>query len=822
MSIYNNKIEIAQAYCDKGLRVFPVHTLENGQCSCGKSDCDNVAKHPLTVNGFKAATTNKNKMLEYFSDKYERANVAIATGKESGVFVVDVDSIRSLTELEKKHGAFPQTWETKTGNGRHLFYRFPQTGTVKNSTKKIDKEIDIRGEGGYVILPPSMHKDGKRYEWIRNPDKRLADAPAWLLALVVDDQREAKAANKTFTVEAGANERQRAISYLAKCPPAISGSGGSNDTFAIVCRLIELFPSLSDDDLLDVLGEWNERCEPPWSVKELTHKVTSARAKVADAEFAQTTHADEPSEDEEDEEDDDWDVEIVYPESEDEEADDWPVLHKDAYHGLAGDIVKRIEPETEADPVALLVTLLNAFGCLVGRSPYVAIDGSKHHANTFACIVGQSSRSRKGTSLGHILNVLSDSDVERINGLSTGEGIVNRLRDAEDGITDKRLWVVESEFCQPLKTMKRSENTLSPVIRNLWDRGEVSILTRANPLKANGCHVSILGHITREELTQSLDNVDVYNGFGNRFLWTLSRRSKSLPLGGEGFEINDLKERLSVVTQISKFIGSMEFSRDAKLLYVSRYDSLGEGRRGLWDAVCSRAEPQVVRLSMLYALLDGVATIETCHLKAALALWDYCDDSARIIFGANGGDSLETKVLSVIRERSGIKKSDIRNAVSHKLKADDLNASLSFLESRGKITKKVVTENRRRFERWYPCRGQGATGNRTEGDSDSPNAPAQGATGESNGQRPVASCPDAPATLADLFDWRNMNAAEFVKNDTGLVWVTKEERLTPSLRAALETNQEALASFVTIVKEDSKPLSEDEYLDPFMKELTEL
>ena len=823
--VYNRtKLEIAQEYIALGFKLFPVHTLEDGKCSCGNADCKDVAKHPITVHGVKDATDDPAKLRDCFTGAYEIANIGLATGSPSNVFVVDVDNIDSFVGLQSNNEPLPRTWEAKTGSGgKHLYFRNPQNVNVKNSRSKLAPGIDVRGEGGYVILPPSVHATGQRYEWINAPDKvTLADAPAWLLALVTGEDRQSKTVNETLTVHDGPSNRQRAIAYLQSCPPAISGEGGHPRTFGVVCRLLELYPSLSDDDLLDVLSDWNERCEPPWNERELRHKVTSARQRVGV------------------DEDEEWNVEIVdaiedIDEDEDDEAEEWPTLHADAFHGLAGKIVRRIEPHTEADPVALLVTFLNAFGCIVGRSPNVTINtNTKHFANTFFCVVGQSSRSRKGTSLDDILNVLSGIDETfdgRINGLSTGEGIVNRLRDAEDGTpTDKRLWVVESEFAQALRVMKRTENTLSPVIRNLWDRGEVSILTRQNPLKANGCHVSILGHITQEELCKSLDSVDVFNGFANRFLWALSRRSKLLPLGGGTVDVDDLRKRLSVVTQKTKHLTTLEFAPEAKLLYRQRYASLGDGRRGLWDAVCSRAEPQVIRLAMLYALLDGVATIDVPHLKAALALWDYCDDSARLIFGEAEGDTLERKILDVIRSRPGITKTELRNAISGKLKAKERDSALDWLERRGRIEIVSVVENRRRFDRLFASGVSRSVGHQDDGGKRPTDllTPAQDEGGD--GKRPTdpMTPPVEASTLTQLLDWRNVNSAEFVKNDSGLVWVTNEDRLTPSLKVALETHQKTLQTFVADT-DDSRALTEDEFFDSldedgkaFVKELMTL
>ncbi len=96
----------------------------------------------------------------------------------------------------------------------------------------------------------------------------------------------------------------------------------------------------------------------------------------------------------------------------------------------------------------------------------------------------------------------------------------------------KRLLIVEGEFISPLKVMGRQGNILSPVIRNAWDSGNLNILTKNSPAQATDAHVSIIGHITRDELLSQFNRIEMANGFGNRFLWVCAKRSQVLPEGG--------------------------------------------------------------------------------------------------------------------------------------------------------------------------------------------------------------------------------------------------------------------------------------------------
>src|SRR5262249_14609951 len=193
-------------------------------------------------------------------------------------------------------------------------------------------------------------------------------------------------------------------------------------------------------------------------------------------------------------------------------------------------------------------------------------------------------------------------------------------------------------------------NTLSVFIRQAWDTGTLATLTRHSPLRATGAHVSVIGHITTQELGKYLDQNELFNGFANRFLWLLVRRSKLLPDGGRGLDLAALGARLGYALATARDVGPMARGQAADRLWHDAYPRLTADRGGLYGAVTGRAEAQVLRLSMLYALLDGKGVIEEPHLRAALALWAYADASAKIIFGAQPEDSLVEAALAKLKE----------------------------------------------------------------------------------------------------------------------------------------------------------------------------
>jgi hypothetical protein len=334
-----------------------------------------------------------------------------------------------------------------------------------------------------------------------------------------------------------------------------------------------------------------------------------------------------------------------------------PSLSKRALYGLAGDFVRATEPQTEADPAALLSQLLAAFGNLVGPDPFFRVEATEHHTNLFVLVVGASSKARKGTALDHVKRVLSRvssdwAEGQIKTGLSSGEGLIWAVRDYDPridkrknseiehpvAISDKRLLVVQPEFASVLRIQRREGNILSSVIRSAWDSVILQVLTKNSPVKATGAHTSIIGHITEQELRRELTATDQANGFANRFLIVSAQRSKLLPFGGTVDErtIEKLVKRLKRARSHARKVGEMKFSRKARKLWGKIYTRLASEVPGMLGAITSRAEAQVLRLSMVYALLSCSDRIKTHHLKAASALWSYCEQSRRSFLGIAG------------------------------------------------------------------------------------------------------------------------------------------------------------------------------------------
>jgi hypothetical protein len=391
--------------------------------------------------------------------------------------------------------------------------------------------------------------------------------------------------------------------------------------------------------------------------------------------------------------------------------EDWPVLADEAYHGLAGEIVKAIGPHTESHPVAIHGTFLAEVGSAIGRGAYWRIEDDVHYCKVWPVMVGETSKGRKGTSQGRTDALMklaapewADTCLE--TGLSSGEGLIYRVRDplyketedgpeiVDPGVSDKRLLVTESEFASPLTVMKRDGNTLSMVARNAWDDKALQTMTKHSPQKATHTHITIIGHITVRELHKHLTEEKLGSGIANRFVFLLVRRANILPRGGGESPITDDQiERLQAaigfgaVGREIPLSGEDEDGICAIELWDELYPGLSEGKPGLFGAVVSRAEAQVRRLATIYAVLDLSEEVRCAHLLAGLAVWQYSEESARLIFGDLSGDYVEDEILESLRAVSpdGLTRTEISGLFSNNKPARHLAAALKNLQVRGKI-----------------------------------------------------------------------------------------------------------------------------------------
>jgi hypothetical protein len=184
-STFNTRA-VALGLARRGWPVLPCHhPLEDGRCSCVDDACPSPGKHPRTRHGLHEATTDASVIRRWWR-RVPESNIAVRTGAApagAGVVVIDIDPAHgggdSLAELEHAHGPLPATLSAVTGGGgRHLWFSHPGI-PVPNSAGRLGSGIDVRGDGGYVLVSPSRHISGGRYRWHEGP---IAAMPLWLLA----------------------------------------------------------------------------------------------------------------------------------------------------------------------------------------------------------------------------------------------------------------------------------------------------------------------------------------------------------------------------------------------------------------------------------------------------------------------------------------------------------------------------------------------------------------------------------------------------------------------------------------------------------------
>ncbi len=191
--------EAALLYARHGWPVFPCHHPERGGCSCGARDCASPGKHPRTRRGLRDATTNSEVIRRWWR-AWPKVNVAIRTGATTGrrgrpgLVVLDVDPPHggddSLQALIAEHGPLPATGLVHTGSGgAHVYFAHPGASIRNNAGTKLGPGLDVRGDGGYVIAPPSQHVSGGTYRWGRHVNP--APLPAWVVDRLVTPRYQA-------------------------------------------------------------------------------------------------------------------------------------------------------------------------------------------------------------------------------------------------------------------------------------------------------------------------------------------------------------------------------------------------------------------------------------------------------------------------------------------------------------------------------------------------------------------------------------------------------------------------------------------------------
>jgi hypothetical protein len=399
----------------------------------------------------------------------------------------------------------------------------------------------------------------------------------------------------------------------------------------------------------------------------------------------------------------------------------WPEKAGDAaWRGPLGEYSLAIEPHTEADPHAILVSLMIAVGNVMGHHAYFEVGSTRHHANLFGLFLGPTAMGGKGMSTDEAMNLIDGLDknwASPARGLSSGEGVIDLVRDPRidtkrrpkknepppmiEGVKDKRRLIIETEFGRPLRAMTRQGNTLMNVIQMAFDGSDLGSIVVANPLRATKPHISIIAHITSAELGELLrraNDVPLWNGFVNRFLWICTHRTKSIP---SPINFRDTTAACLIHSRLMKSVGwvlSEKTRRFRRSKLAERfwqdelYDDLRKRTDDKVGAATTRAAPLVMRLAMIYAALDCSARINRAHLESAVALWQYCEASAKFVFtmvdlGRDTGRIRKLNEALQAAGGAGLSRTAIFKDVFQKnVHRDEITAMLKQLQEMGAVS----------------------------------------------------------------------------------------------------------------------------------------
>ena len=248
-----------------GFKLCPLHNPVGDGCSCGDPQCAGIGKHPRV--NWKNSATSQISQIRLWHETWPEANWGAATGGESGIVVLDVDGAdgqRSLAEWTRLHGELPETLTSMTGKGFHHIFKMPEE-PMPNRTR-VEPGLDVRANGGYIVVPPSLHANGNRYRW-QDAAAKIADLPEWLELAMRARSRSPQAVRSRAE---SAPKEQEAPTQTG----IITGERNSR-LHAEAGRLRSM--GYSTDLILPLILEMNQkRCIPPLEPEEVALLVESA------------------------------------------------------------------------------------------------------------------------------------------------------------------------------------------------------------------------------------------------------------------------------------------------------------------------------------------------------------------------------------------------------------------------------------------------------------------------------------------------------------------------------------------------------------------
>ncbi len=572
----------------------------------------------------------------------QKLNVGILTGEVNNIVVVDIDprngGSKSFEELEKLIGPIREKCKyiVKTGgNGFHLLFKLPD-GINLNSQKGFLPGLDFLSNGSYFVAPFSTNKDGNQYfPLLSHNDK----------SLYVDDLSELPSELIRY-LEAKKKSSHRTNSTNSQCALKnnhIIPEGQRNEQmFKKASALRRVLSSVrAVTEALQI--ENSEFCKPPLPKIEIVSIGKSVEKYETDISINNLN------------------------------------MRSEASYGLAGRLALEVSPINGISKEAVLFQFLICLSTLCAQKFYYSIGGKKIHAADYLVLVGTTGSSKKGTSFSDVKWFFDQYYPEFTSsklktGVNSGEGLINCIRNKvvgtdidkrtgkeieaikDEGALSKIVLFLETEFSRLLKAGKRDGSTVTEIYRNAWDGVPLEINTSQRSIRSTDYCVSLIAHITPKELKSLVSDIDSSNGYLNRFMFCFITGGvpKPFPESFDRIEFTFTKELVALFN----FINAIESAEivladNAKELYLEIYNEFYYRPEDKITELLSRNTQHLLKMAMLYAIIDQSQEIKIGHLKASKALIDYSSASIQELFGKDSITKKEAKVLRFLSSQNG-------------------------------------------------------------------------------------------------------------------------------------------------------------------------
>lgn len=608
---------------NEGIRVLPLKAM---------------SKEPTLKNWTNLASSEKNQIIQWFDNKNN--NAGILTGHQNRLAVVDVDpkngGYESLDVLEKELGSLrdASNYIVKTGSGGlHLYFSYPEKISIK-SRINFYPGIDIKSDGGYVVSPYSTHPNGNIYMPLVDHDDKnlyvdhLKPLPELLLKKLT--QSSSEIISSKHSIDSSLVDR------------AIFTEGNRNNNMHRIASALRPYLISPDALLLALKTENKLRCSPPLPEEEINNIVKSVEK---------------------------YPIKIISTSLN---------VSRDAFHGIAGQLATEVSEISGVSKEALLFQFLICFGIICEQKFYFPLGSKKISTANYLLILGSTGSSRKGTSFDNVKwffdkYYVDFSTMKLKTGVNSGEGLINCIRDkvtikeldkngvekeiiTDQGALSKIVLFLETEFARLLKAGRREGSTVTEIFRNAWDQMPLEINTSQRQIRASEYAISLIAHITPKEFKTLINETDSSNGYLNRFLFCLigSASPRPFPSAFEDANFNFIQKFQEVI----KYIETTEYQKvilsdDAKILYEEYYTEFHYRNEDAFSELVTRAISHLIKLALIYAILDKSNKILPIHLKAAKAIIDHSESSIKSIFEDKIFSRKEKKLLNFLKENSG-------------------------------------------------------------------------------------------------------------------------------------------------------------------------